>query len=173
PFSAPTPSATPPPPPPHRPPLPLRDALPISARREPYASPPACRGETLFFARAGGLFGGAGSAGFGGPGFFGGVGGAGLGRVGVGRFHRQAEQPAAHGGQVGKEGVVSPKDAPVHRVEGARPLEAAAPLGGLGVQQLPGGGRDGQVEGELLVGLVLGVHHAQQALAPAPAQPGV
>src|SRR5699024_12566352 len=83
PFSAPTPSATPPPPPPHRPPLPLRDALPISARREPYASPPACRGETLFFARAGGLFGGAGSAGFGGPGFFGGVGGAGLGRVGV------------------------------------------------------------------------------------------
>ena len=49
----------------------------------------------------------------------------------------------------------------------------AAPAGGLSVQQLFGPGGEAQIERELFVGGVLGVHDAEDGLACALAQPGV
>ena len=69
--------------------------------------------------------------------------------------------------------VVPAKDAPVLGVEPGVPLAAAAPGAGLGVQKLLRPRGEGQVQGVPGMGLVLGVHDAEQALAPAPAQPGV
>ena len=55
----------------------------------------------------------------------------------------------------------------------AAALVGTAPLGSLGVQHQLRRAGELEVQRELFVGVVLGVHDAQQVLAPALAQPGV
>ena len=89
-------------------------------------------------------------------------------------FRAQAEQAAAHGGQVDGQRVVPAVDAAVGGVECFRAgLVRAAPDGGLGVQQFFGPTGKLEVERELFVGGVLGVHHTEQVLSGSLAQPGV
>ena len=100
--------------------------------------------------------------------------GAGLCSLGAGRFGGEPEHPAAHGGQVYGEGVVPAIDAAVRGMEGfGLRLVRAAPAGGLSVQKFFGPGGEAQVERELFVGSVLGVHDAEDGLSRALAQPGV
>ena len=86
-------------------------------------------------------------------------------------FGGEPEHPAAHGGQVHGEGVVPAIDAAVRGMKGfGLRFVRAAPAGGLGVQQLFGPGGEAQVERELFVGSVLGVHDAEDGLTCALAQ---
>lgn len=92
-----------------------------------------------------------------------------------GALRGEPEHPAAHGGQVHGEGIIPAVHAAVGGVEVqlAAALVGTAPLGSLGVQHQLRRAGELEVQRELFVGVVLGVHDAQQVLAPALAQPGV
>ena len=95
--------------------------------------------------------------------------GADAGGVRIGGLRGQAQQEAAHGGQIHGEGIIPTVHTAVSGVEVqlAAALVGTAPLGSLGVQHQLRRAGELEVQRELFVGVVLGVHDAQQVLAPA------